>query len=320
MSLTRRNILITIFVLLVVLTLLVSWYTRHQATDENLYDQALTKLARSQSLQVKVELETFFDPSKFTASDVSGGVSSLDVPLNISGPVTISYPKGSTVTGRAELDFSAGFGVIKLLSLDALLADDGGMYARVRNLPDDWNLSLDVKNLNDTWFSFSGRDLTRLFSWFGSSDSNELFATTSTLQADELRIAAADWLLPAQRYQDTVMNGRAAAHYELVIDRERLTDLLAVIVGALRGRSCSENERTAIVAGLNNHRLLAEAWVDKTNQELRLLTFGIFPTEGASDSMPLALTLAFTAFDGLIDSTAPPNVNPLSNINFSSAN
>ncbi|MBU0624969.1 hypothetical protein KKF05_01355 [Patescibacteria group bacterium] len=308
---TSRNILIIIFVLAIVIAAAISWYATKPEEDVDLYAKAVARLAQTKSFVVELELETFFDPSSFMTEGGSGLLGSIDVPLRISGPVALSYPRGGLVTGQAKLDFSAGFGIIKLMELDTLVAADGRLYARARNLPDDLGSALDVQSLNETWFSVGGQDLMRLMPKIGTE--NDWSGATAAIQSDELRSALADWLIPYRRYQDTIISGHAVAHYEMLIDRDRLTNLLAVIIGVMRGRPCSEAERATILAGVNSRRLMAETWIDKVNNDLSVITLGIFPLEDEGVvGMPIALTLTFKSFELPVELQVPTNTSPLS--------
>jgi hypothetical protein len=314
----RRNILIVVFVVAAVAVAAISWYASRPTAEDDLFAPAMTKFAASESVSLRLDMETFFNPTSLLEEGRRGGgaeersgLGSIDVPLQISGPLAFSYPRGGALTGTAELSFGAGYGLSELATLSAVISSDGQLYSKTENLPQDSGLPLDVTELNGTWFKISSQDLTRLSTVFGSKDESATNAPAVRIGADVLRTAAGGWLIPFRRYEDMQISGQPAAHYELLVDREGLSAFLAEIVGALRGRMCTAEERERIVAYVTGRRLLSEAWVAKGSGELLQLTFGSFP-EGEGAGMPVALTLHFDGFNAPVQAEAPAEAETLS--------
>jgi len=308
-----RNILIVFFVLAIVATVAITLFaTREKEGTEDLYGVAMAKLSQTNTASLRLELDTFVSSAGLTGGD-GGLLGAIDIPLGVSGPVSLSYPAGGVVSGQSELDFSAGLGLMQLMKLNTVLAKDGQLYAKVQDMPDDLGLSVDVSSLNDAWFSLSGRDLSQLMPWLDSSDSTPEFGQAAPVSADMLRSSIGGWLVPQRRYQDTIIAGQAAAHYDLLVDRAGLAKFLTDLTGALRGRLCSVQEKAAIAEHVDAQRLLAEAWVSQASGNLLLLKLGVFP-EGDGAGMPVALTLAFSEFDQPVTLEIPADAVPLSTV------
>lgn len=310
MQSSHRNILIAVFILVVAAMAAINWYTTREKTEEDLYAPAMAKLAQASSATLDLDVNTFLNPATFTGGKNSL-MDSVDIPMTVSGSLALSFPVGGRVSGEANLDFEAGFGIAKLFHLDAVVTEIGRTYAKISDLPEELDDSLNVTDLGDVWFSVSGSDLGLLIPQLSSPEADPEPTDVLILTADAFRSAFAGMFVPYRRYENTVINGQASAHYEMLVDNSQLVDFLCVIAGTAHSGFCAPARKTAVGEYVHSRRFLAEAWISTVSGELQIIKLGIFPHNGAG-GMPVVLTLALSDLGAPVTVIAPENASPIS--------
>jgi hypothetical protein len=307
-----RNLLIAGFVLAVVALVAIGSIINRpsNSADQDLFTRAKTQLAQTDSATMRLELETAINPAAVTGQE-AGLMESINLPIAISGPFNLDYPAGGRLAGEADLNFTAGMGLVQLMKLSLRLTDNGTMFAQVQDLPDDTGLQVSFDGVEGGWFSFAGQDLLRLMSWLDMTDAEPVAGQAVPFSADVLRASVGRWLSAGDRQADTTLANQAAAHFELAVDQELLADFLSDLTGELRGNKVSVQERAAITKYIQSRQWLAESWVSQSSGHLLMFKLGVFPIEGV-EGQAFSLTLAFGEFNQSIEPAVPEESVPLS--------
>lgn len=282
-------------------------YLRGQESRDP-FEPAMKNLAAAESLTFGVSLDTFFRPSEAAPGMDLGPLADSDIPLRFSGLASLGYPSRGRVTGTAELSASAGFTYFRFMSLTLRLADDGGLYAMVDELPEDILPSLDLGAVNGSWFPISGPMLERLLPWTAGLETGERGPADSSLLFGPL----GDYpvLLPAARLEDVAIDGRTMARYEITVLGDGLRGLMEGLTAALYGRPCTDEERAAIARYTDGRSFMGDAIVDIAARRLHTVKLAAVPHEGVP-GYPYALTLRLINTDEPVAVPAPDEVREL---------
>ncbi len=305
-----RNILIAVFILAVILMAALNWYMNREVPEEDVYVPAMNKLVQASTAELEIDVNTFLNPADFMGG-TDGLADSVDVPITISGPLALSFPVNGKVSGQTSLDFEAGFGIAKLFHLETVIIESGATYAKISDLPNELGDSLDIADLAESWFSVRGADLELVFSQMKSADALGEPTDVLEINANAFRYALSGLFVPYRRYDNTIIRGQAAAHYEMAVNNDRLIELFCLVVSAARNGVCSPEQKTALTEYVHSRKLMAEAWINLSSKDLQIIKLGIFPHEGSS-GMPVALTLSFGELDAPVKTVAPADARPIS--------
>ncbi|MFH1047392.1 MAG: hypothetical protein V1738_03755 [Patescibacteria group bacterium] len=310
MDATKRNyLLMALFVVAVVGIGTVSLMARRTGkTDQGVYAPAMAKLSSANYLDLTVSLDTILRQTIGTGENVEVS----ETPLNVSGPLRLAYPAGGALTAQANLTFGAVDQSLTLMRLETIIAANGQTYAQVNDLPTELNQSLDIGQLNGNWFSVGSDALAYLLPWLVKSGaSDEVVVLSQPINADSVSSTAAGILVPYRRYEDTVIDGRPAAHYEMAVDYELMKKFLTTVTEALRGGRCTDDERQAVARFVDERQMMAEVWIDIERMDVLTITLGLFPNT-ADGGVPLVLTLSVNGVNQPFSVEPPVDARPLS--------
>lgn len=315
MTSRRRIILVSVFVLAIMGMGLIAWISRNSGNSVpqyKLYRPAMEKMIQSGTLNAHLDIDTFLLVPAAGNADSASGENVTELPVRISGPVSVSYPSGSAVRMHGDMRIASSLGGDKLMNLGLVLSESGQLFARLSGLPNDLNDSMDIKQLNDTWFTVGSKALSKLLPWaVNEKDIVESGDSPHHISSSQLRAVMSGMFIPYKRYEDTTRQGHSAAHYEMAVNQDKVSALIVLLMQSVGGSMLSADQKTAIMEYVAQRRWMAEAWIDTERKNLLELKLGIFPKSG-SQGMPVALSLQNFALDAPVSIPEPHDASPLS--------
>ncbi|MFH2062818.1 MAG: hypothetical protein ABIJ46_01540 [bacterium] len=299
----RRLVVFGISVALVSGMVAVSWSVRRwERMDEAAVSEAIAGLMAAESFSGGLSVDTFIDPGRIVPDS---GWGSLDLPVRISGPMSVGPAGDGSLLGQGTLGFYFGGGNEPFVTSEVRLTGGDGGFLRLQGLPSGGDGGFDVGGLNGTWFSVGADELSALLPWLkDGGNAAELPPDTET--ADR-----GPWLRPSLRLADTVIDGRPVLHYELEVSRDGLAALVAGISARLTGERPTSEHLASASSFISRYQVVSEGFVDRQLGEFRVLKFGLFPLDG-QDASPVALTMKFDRFGESVLVETPADARPLS--------
>lgn len=289
----RKSLIIVVVVAVVGMAAILWIVNRGERADH--FSLATEHLSSVESFAAGVSVDFLYDPAG--TEDESG----MTIPLRISGLSEVGYRDDGTMMAVADLSVDAGEPATQVMTIAARLPEDGTLYSMLDGLPPELGDVIDVVALNGSWFSLGEDALQTLLPWSAGEGEGSVLSEDGPL------------LLPGKRFDDTIMEGVAVAHYEALVDKSGLTSALVDLTGGLQGRTCTEEEKSAIAAYVAGREYLAEAWIDKRHDRFYLIKIVAMPTDD-TDASPVAFTIKFTGFDKPISVETPEDARPLSTV------
>lgn len=292
----RKSLIIVVAVAAVGMAAILWFVNRGERADH--FTPAVEHLSSAESFTAGVSVDFLYDPA-----DTEDGSGTM-IPLRISGLTEVGHPEPGTMIATADLSVDAGEPATRVMTVAARLPGDGTLYSMIDGLPQELGEVIDVVALNGAWFSLGEDALDMLLPWAGAAGEEG---------AETFIGGGGPLFLPGKRFDDTVMEGIAVAHYEVLVDKGGLTSALVDLTQGLRGRACTEDERSAIAAYAAGREYLAEAWIDKRHDRFYLIKIVAVLSDDAG-ALPVAFTIKFTGFDKPISVETPEDARPLSSV------
>ena len=300
MNIRRLAVTLT-FVLIVVGVVVVTLFVNSRS-DEDLITTALDRLMAVRSFSGGLSVDTFVDPNRFVPDS---GWGPLDLPLRISGPLDVARDDSGQLTGRVDLKFFFAGASDEMFSTEVRLSGNDQNFVRLDGVPEEIESLIDISGLNGTWFSVGGQEISALIPWPGSAVGSD--SVIGMVRGEP----TSDWLSPAARLSDTVIDGRPVLHYELSVDRDRLANFLSGLSQSSMIRPALDSGSGDVRSVVSGYDVVAEGYIDRQSGDFLLLKFGLFP-EDVEDAMPVAVTVKFDQFNQPVTVDRPAEAQPLS--------
>ncbi|HCC21789.1 hypothetical protein A2480_00205 [Candidatus Uhrbacteria bacterium RIFOXYC2_FULL_47_19] len=299
----RRLAVALAFVLIMVGIVVVTLFVNNRS-DDDLITTALDRLMTIKSFSGGLSVDTFIDPNHFVPDS---GWGSLDLPLRISGPLEVAHNDDGQLVGKARLKFFFAGTSNEMLSAEVRLSGNDQNFLQFEGVPEEIKSLLNVSELEGTWFSVGGQEISALLPWpdpvVGSNDAS------TAAQMDQ----TSDWLSPTTRLSDTVIDGRPVLHYELSVNHGGLANFLSNLSQSFGVRPALDSGLDSVRSIIDGYDVVAEGYVDRQSGDFLLLKFGLFPNDDET-SMPVAVTIKFDQFNQLVTVDRPAETQPLSTI------